>query len=187
MSKSSFSFKKALPIWLPFAIGITLLAGAAYFFVPRFAAANSTGPLARLAEQAVEKLEAGRPIPQVVPGQVNDIVRTPTPYLMVFDPQGNVLASSGSFRGQQPQVPSGLFTFLQGDGWDGAEWQPAPGIRQELAIRRYADGFVLAGRPVTSAQDGDPAVRRLIVALWVAALVSTLALVALRRRPLRAA
>lgn len=180
--------KTALITWLPFAVGITLIAGAAYFFAPHYAGATSSGPLSRLAVRVASELDGGKQVVDVLSSTVpQDITSATDPYVVVLDQKGNVIASSAKFQGKPLVIPPGMFTFVSDQGWDGAEWQPAPGVRQDLSIRKYQSGYVVVGRKAASANDSDPGVRRLVVALWGAGLVAAFGLALLRPVKLRMA
>lgn len=173
--------RRILITWLPFAVGITLIAGAAYFFVPHFAAATSSGPLSRMAERIAADLDAGKQPQDTLPsGESPEISEATSPYVVVVDTKGGMLASSAKFNGQPLVIPPGMFTFVSDTGWDGAEWLPAPGVRQELSIRRFQSGYVVVGQRVAGVDESDPGVRRLVIALWIAGLAAALGLAVLR-------
>lgn len=180
--------RRFLVAWLPFAVGITLIAGAAYFFVPRFAGAASSVPLSRAAERIAGELDTGRPLHEIIPtGPMVEVTQASAQYVVVLDSQGKTIASSATLNGKPLTVPTGMFTFVSDEGWDGAQWQVAPGARQEISIRKFQSGYVLVGRKIGSSTDSDPGVQRLVVALWGAGLVAALGLVAFKPVRLRTA
>ncbi len=180
--------RNVLTRWFPFALGITLIAGAAYFFVPRFAGASSTATLSSRAQQIASELDAGKQAQDFLSGEeIVDINQAGSSYVLITDQTGKTIASSATFNGQVLSMPAGMFTFVSEQGWDGAEWQPAPGVRQELSLRKFQSGYVVVGRKAASADDADPGLRRMVIALWGAGLAAALGLVAFKPVRLRTA
>jgi len=76
-----------------------------------------------------------------------DMRESLSPFAMVFDEQGNLLASSARLHGSSPIPPAGVFDYARKHGEERVTWQPQPGVRIATVIRHVAPGgFILAGR-----------------------------------------
>ena len=78
-----------------------------------------------------------------------DIARSLSPFLIVFNNQGQPLGSSAQLDGQTPTPPKGVFDYVRQHGQERVTWQPKPGVRIAAVIERVngpQPGFVLAGR-----------------------------------------
>jgi len=82
-----------------------------------------------------------------------DIVRSLSPFVIVYDDQGRPLASQAELNGQTPTPPRGVFDNVRQHGEERLSWQPVlgreQGVRIATVIQRVNGphpGFVLAGR-----------------------------------------
>jgi hypothetical protein len=69
--------------------------------------------------------------------------------MIVYDDQGEAVASSGALHGQIPSLPAGVLDYVRENSEDRVTWQPEAGVRIAAVIVRFEgveSGFVLAGR-----------------------------------------
>jgi hypothetical protein len=64
----------------------------------------------------------------VVPEQV-DLATSLDPFVLVFDADGQLLASSMLLRGRMPDYPAGVLDTVRRRGEDRVTWQPESGVR----------------------------------------------------------
>lgn len=109
-----------------------------------------------------------------------DIARSLAPYLMVFDPNGNVQASNAVLHGQVPNLPKGVFDYTRQHGEDRISYQPEPGVRSAVvvvAVNGGRDGFVLAGRSLREVEKRVDQLTLTTGLLWALAMAASLGLV----------
>jgi hypothetical protein len=165
-----------LLLWVPCALVITLLCFLVAGAVQHDIRIGANDPQIQLAEDAAAALSSGAAPQTVLPSQSVDISRSLAPYLIVFDAQGQIVASSATLHGTPPVLPSGVFPDVLRQGELRFTWQPEPGVRQAVVITRATGtpaGFVLAGRSLREIEQRESDLNVEVVAAWGVSLVST--------------
>jgi len=142
-------FRLAVRIWLPLMAAIVLSSGLTYGVAQQALRQSANDPQIAMAEDAAIQLEDGDSAAQVVGPLRVAMERSLSPYLMVFDADGAVLASGAQLRGSTPALPSGVFTAARQGGQNRITWQPEPGVRHAIVVAPVnggTGGYVLAGR-----------------------------------------
>ena len=78
-----------------------------------------------------------------------DMARSLSPFLIVYNDEGQPLGSNAQLDGQTPTPPRGVFNYVRQHGEERVTWQPRRGVRIAAVIERVngaQPGFVLAGR-----------------------------------------
>lgn len=138
-------------------------------------------PQIQLARDAAAALAAGHAVETVVPRDPVDMERSLAPFLIVFDANGKVQASSGMLRGNVPLVPKGVLDSVRDRGEERITWQPIGGVRIASVIVSYSGGrmgYVLAGRSLEETETRVTQFGNLIALAWGATLVGLLLVVA---------
>ncbi len=174
--------KIVLNRWLPLALLITAFCGLVYVSVQQSLRQNANDPQIQLAEDGGVALARGESVESVVPSATIDIARSSVPFVMVFDDNGVVLASSGQIHGQAPALPAGVLDYVQQHGEDRVTWQPEPGVRIAAVVMRYNEtnsGYILAGRSLREVEKRESQVSFFAGATWLGTLITSLILVIL--------
>jgi hypothetical protein len=156
-------------------------AGAALITIAAFLAWLSYGlslrnggdrqPL-RLAAEAAGQLTSGSPPARVLPPAV-DMASSPAPFVIVYDAQHHILASSGHLGSRTPRLPAGVLTWVAAHGQDRITWQPEPGLREAAVIKPYRGphpGFVLAAQSLQRISAQQRTLTWSIAVIWLAAV-----------------
>jgi hypothetical protein len=148
---------------------------------------SANDPQIQLARDAAAALAAGRPVETLVAHDAVDMERSLAPFLIVFDANGKIVASSGTLRGHVPVIPAGVFAWVRQHGEDRISWQPIGGVRIASVIVSYSgsrEGFVLAGRSMTETENRISQFGNLIALAWAATLIGLVIVVAIGGRVL---
>lgn len=172
-----------IKIWLPIAIVTTALCALVYVVVQQSLRQGANDPQIQIAEDAAAALTSGQTTQAVVPTTTVDVARSLAPFVMVFDSTGKVVASSGQLHGQPPNLPFGVLDNAMENGEDRVTWQPEAGVRIASVAVPYGAGsvagYVLAGRSLREVEDRESQAQFYAGVVWVAAMLATLATVAL--------
>lgn len=110
-------------------------------------------------------------------GGVVDIGHSLSPFLIVYNDQGQALGSNGQLNGATPVPPKGVFDYVRTHGEERVSWQPVRGadpVRIAAVVERVNNGnqpgFVLAGRSLREVEAREEQVRRMAGLAWVAML-----------------
>jgi hypothetical protein len=101
--------RRTAAFFLPLAVLATATCGLAYAETQQALRSGANDPQLQLAEDAGARLDAGATPSSVVdPSPPVDLARSLAPFVIVFDAQGQILASNASLDGGQPAPPSGV-------------------------------------------------------------------------------
>jgi hypothetical protein len=178
-------FQNALKQWLPLAVLATGLCGLVYLCVQQALRAGANDPQIQLAEDAAAALSRGAAPASVLPasaapGGLVDVASSLAPFVMVFDAQGALLASSGQLHGRPPALPRGVLEYARDPDEDRVTWQPEPGVRIASIVTAYggaAPGYVLAGRSLREVEKREDQALTYAALAWAVCLAATLAAV----------
>ncbi len=176
MLAKNWNVKGILKHWLLVAIVLTGLIGLVYVAVQQDLRQGANDPQIQMAEDALAKLANGQSVQNVVPSEKVDIANSLAPYLIVFDANGNPIASSAQLDGQTPTIPSGVFDYVRQNGEDRFTWQPQTGVRSAVVVTQYKgsnSGFVLAGRSLREVEKREDSIMQLLLAGWVVMILVT--------------
>jgi hypothetical protein len=169
------SIFKIIKGWLPIAIATAGVCGLAYLTTQQSLRMGANDPQIQMVEDAATSLNAGGSVDSIVPAAKVEIATSLAPFLMVFDDNGKVLASSATLHGAVPDYPMGVLDTTRLQSQDRVTWQPEPGVRMASVAMHYANGFVVAGRSLREVEKrADQAMQLSILAMlaiWGATLV----------------
>jgi hypothetical protein len=139
-------------------------------------------PQMQMAEDAAAQLESGASAVSLLPPSRIDLANSLAPFIIVFDPEGKPLVSSGALHGKTPSPPAGVLEHARKIGEHRLSWQPEPGVRQAIvvvAVNGGKGGFVLAGRSLRETELRKAQLLHLVQITWLLGLLGTLVFVAL--------
>ena len=100
-------------------------------------------------------------------GAVVDMSRSLSPFLIVYNDQGQPLGSNAQLSGQTPTPPKGVFEYTRAHGEERVTWEPIAGshdVRIAAVVERVKGnqpGFVLAGRNMREVEKREEQVRQM--------------------------
>jgi len=174
MNKIKIIFK----VWLPFAVAISAFCALVYGSVQQAFRQGANDPQIQMAEDAADMLAGGGSVDMLVPASRVSVSKSLAPFLIIYDADGNEIASSVQLDGQTPALPEGVLTSTKDLGENRVTWQPRDGVRIAAVIVSYRDGFVLAGRNLREVEIRESQLTTFTGILWILALVATLMVVA---------
>ena len=138
--------EKGIRYFIPLSILITGLIGILYIAVQQNYRLSANDPQIQMAQDAVSLLNEGGK-PQDIIGSKNiDVSTSLSPFLIIYDKNGKVISSNMILNGELPVLPRGVFSYVDSNSEDRITWQPANGVRVATVVRKYDNGYVLAGR-----------------------------------------
>ncbi len=162
----------AFLVFLPLAVAATGLAALVYLVAQQDGRWLANEPQVQLAEDAAARLDAGgRPADQVGREPV-DISRSLAPFVVVYGPTGDILATDGTLDGRPPDVPAGVWAETRSSGRDAVTWQPRPGIRIATVGVAWSGGTVLAGRSLRQVEEHVATLGLIVGGGWLITLVA---------------
>jgi len=170
--------KNIIKRFLPYAVVISAFCMLVYSAVQQSYRQNANDPQIQMAEDAADALTAGQSVDALVPMEKVSVAKSLAPFLIVYDANGNEVASSVVLDGQTPGLPDGVLDSTQTMRENRVTWQPRAGVRVAAVIVAYKDGYVLAGRNLREVEKREDQTFTFAAITWVLAMVATLAVIA---------
>jgi hypothetical protein len=164
--------------WAPFAFIATVMSGLIFVAVQQDMRTGANDPQIQLAENAASQLKSGIPANVLVPSSKLDPSTDLSPFVIVYDKSGNVIASQAMIKGKTPNLPSDVFKLAPLE-WR-FTWQPQSGVRIAAVVTSYQgpnSGYVLAGRSLKEVEVRESNLQFEIEAFWILSLLGSLALI----------
>jgi hypothetical protein len=162
--------RTGLAIWLPIVIATTTVCGLVYVTVQQALRQSANDPQIQMAEDAAQALTEGASAESVVSAGRIDVARSLAPFTVVYDEDGEVVASSGLLHRQPLNLPNGVLDNVRLHGNSRLTLQPESGVRIASVIVKYdgvRPGFVLAGRSMRELESRTAQIRMFVAIAWV--------------------
>ena len=152
----------------------SMFALAMYATVQHALRSGANDPQLQMADDAVTQLEQDADAATIVGSHQVDMTRSLSPFLIVYDANGQPIASSAQLNGHAPAPPSGVFRHASEHQLNVLTWQPQPGVRIAAVIQPFSGrnrGFVLAGRSLRVVEDRESATLEMVGMTWLGMMV----------------
>ena len=164
--------RRALAVWFPVAAATAVLAFTVYGGVQQVQRSDADDPQLQLARDAAAALSGGASPAQVTTGAPVDIETSLAPWIAVYGTDDAPTASTGSFQGRFPEVPTGVLTDARG-GELTFSWEPRDGLRFATVAVPVAGGeVVVAARSLAEVERRETVTLRIVLLGWLAALLA---------------
>jgi len=173
MNKYALIFRS----WFGYAAMMTLVCILVYITVQQVYRSSANDPQLQMAQDvaiAINKSVDPKSLPATQTGI--EISEGLSPYVLVFDPSGNIVAGSATLNGKVLRIPQGVIDYIRKNGRDAASWQPQPGVRQAMVGISAANGkyIVAAGRSLSPTEERIGRLGEQVVFGWVMSLIGML-------------
>jgi hypothetical protein len=168
----------SLPFLLSIATGLTLLLGLTYVNNQQILRLGANEPQEWIASDAAAKVAAGMPAAEMIVGSSTIEISTDTsPYIDVYDVQGNPIAGTGLLHGKLAVVPEAVLTHEAQSGSRGfVTWQPGVNIREAIVIvpiENTTGGYVVAGRSLAYVEHEEDMLTLRTFLGWIGIMIGT--------------
>lgn len=160
---------------------LTLMGGAAAVTMQQMLRRGADHPQIEMARSYAHNLATGIVPQAMLPTARVDLQTSLEPFAIFTDENGAPIASSAVLNDRVPEPPVGVFDRARKYQLNLITWQPQPGVRIALVLRRVDGphpGFVLTGRSLLLVEEQESALRRGTFITWFV-LMGLLALGAL--------
>jgi len=165
--------RRTAAFFLPLAVLATATCGLAYAETQQEMRSGANDPQLQLAEDAGTRLDAGATPSSVLnPSPPIDLARSLAPFVIVFDAEGQVLASNAILDGGQPAPPKGVLEAARPGSPNAVTWQPRDGVRIATVTVAWSGGTVLAGRSLRTIEQREANAELIAGAAWLAMLAA---------------
>lgn len=170
--------KNILRVWIPIAILVAAFCALSYATVQQSLRQGANDPQIQMAEDAAEALNQGASASSVIPKETVDIGKSLSPFIVLYDNNGEPTASSGLLFGQMPIYPKGALDSATRSGENRVTWQPSSNVRIASVVVPYKGGFVMAGRSLREVEKRESQTEGYAGLTGILALIATLLAIA---------
>lgn len=168
--------KEASKVFGITAVALTLSFGFAYATGQQVMRMGANDPQTEIIEGISEALNQGQDPKAFSSLNPTDLNKSLSPFVIVFDSEGKVVAGTAQLDGQIPVPPSGVFDAARVKSESRLTWQPKKDMRIAAVVKLYAGsgeskGFVLAGKSLRETENRARELLKLTGIAWAAALV----------------
>jgi hypothetical protein len=169
--------------WFGYAALVSLLCGIIYIVTQQNFRLTGNDPQYQMVEDAANAINKGAdPKTLVGPTPAIEISESLSPFLVIYDAGGNVVAGSATLNGKPLKIPQGVIDYIQKNGNDAASWQPGPGVRQAMVGSATAgkNYIVVAGRSLRKIEERIGILGEQVLFGWAMSLLAMLVVVVLQ-------
>jgi len=174
MNLSSFGRVRPLLMFILVAAMVTGISLTIYASVQQSYRQGANDPQIEATEAVGDLLDQGAP-PDGILGQSSgvDMSKSLSLFIIIFDKDGKVTASSGKLGDTTPAPPSGIFDYLKSHDQERFTWEPQKGVRIAAVIKKVSGdkGYVLAGRSLREVEMRVQSLTVMVGIAWIALLV----------------
>jgi hypothetical protein len=161
--------------WIPWAVGLTLVFGTMYAISQQVLRQSANDPQIQIAEDAATAVSAAEPVSFFNSPTKTDIEKSLAPYLVIYDTNGAIVASTGLLNGAPLVMPRGVLQSALAGGEHRLTWQPQAGVRSAIVVvpvKGIFNGFVVAGRSLRETEKREDQIEAIAFAAWLFSLVA---------------
>lgn len=178
------TLRRALALFLPYAVAVTLMSGMTYALVQHVLRADANDPQIQVAQDTAHALDGGAPPAKVVPADKVDIAGSQALVVAIYDNNHNQLGGDAVLNGATAAPPAGALDAAK-SSTNIVTWQPADGVRMALVVVPWKGGVVMAARSLSLVESRIGDIGRLTLIGWLFSLVVGLIVCAVAGRLLR--
>jgi hypothetical protein len=170
--------KRIFSVWIVVMLVATFACALVYVVSQQMLRLGENMPLAALANDTSLKLSGGQAPDSLLPADKIDIAESSGTFVIIYDSDKKLVASSGIYKDALPSIPAGVLDYASKKGEDRVTWQPEAGLRFATVTVKSGSGYVVAAAPLKETESLIGKIGNLIAAAWAAFAVLSLALLA---------
>ena len=155
---------------LAIAVIVTILSGLIYTTVQQSYRSGANDPQLQLAKDIAYAVKNDRSIDNLLPKDTIEISESLSPFVVLYDNNGEPIQSTGTLDGQFPKMPKGVFDFAKKNKEDVLSWQPRKGVRMAMVVESVQSsniGFVAAGRSLQEVEKRESNLTSMVLIGWL--------------------
>lgn len=163
--------KKVLLLWLIVMFLMTFTCSLVYLVAQQSLRLGANELPFQLAIETSIKLQNGQGVNDAIPTEKVDITRSMNFFVMVYDHNRNLIATSGIMGNNDPVYPKGVFDSVDQKGESRITWQPEVGLRFATVAIKYSNGYIVAGQSLTETEKLIDKLGELVFIVWLTCTV----------------
>jgi hypothetical protein len=125
----------------------------------------------QLVKDTAIKIQNGQSPELAVPAEKIDISKSLYTFVMVFNSNKELIATSGMMGSIKPAYPKGVLDNTAIKGENRVTWQPQVGLRYATVAKKFNGEYIVAGRSLQETESLIDIITRLVGLEWLACAV----------------
>ena len=171
------TLKSILIFWVIIIFLVTFTCLLTYIVAQQLTRLGANDLPVKLATETSIKLEKGQSPDNSITGETVDISKSLETFVMIFDKDKNLIATSAMMGNVEPVYPKGVLNYVDRIREERVTWQPETGLRFATVVIKTGDNYTVAGRSLQEPERLIGIIGNLVFFAWLAcAVFSTIAL-----------
>lgn len=145
--------KKMIP-WFGSAVMLILVFVTIYGVVQQSQRSAANSPQIQIAEDMAATLNQGATPSSLITGRVS-LNTSLSPFVVIYDKSGQVVAGSGYLNGKIPSIPFGVLTSANNHAHHTVTWQPQSDVRIAAVTVSTDKYYILSGRSLREVEANE--------------------------------
>jgi hypothetical protein len=145
---------------------VTVFCGLVYGVVQQNYRLSANDPQIQIAERYAGVLSSREGRGRFLSHEEVDISRDLSPFVILFNVDGEVVESTAILGGEVPRPPRGVFDYAKRYGENRFTWQPRKDVRIAAVVARSSHGYVLAGRSLREVESRIKTLTLTVFTCW---------------------
>jgi len=162
--------KNILIIWIVIAFMATFTSSVVYLVSQQSVRLGANEIPAQLATETSIKLQSGQSAKKAIPTVKVEITKSLNAFIMVFNNNKNLVATSGMIGDFQPIYPTNVLDNVSEKNDSRVTWQPTNGLRYATVAIKYSGGYIVAARSLLETEKLIDKIGKLVCITWIACI-----------------
>jgi hypothetical protein len=163
--------KKLFILWITVMFLETFTCSLVYIIVQQTLRLGANELPMQLAIDTSIKLQEGLSVNDTIPADKVDISKSLSTFVMIYDNNKNLVATSGIMGSSNPEYPKGVLNYVDQKGEDRVTWQPQTGLRFASIVIKYKYGYIVAARSLKEIEKLIDLIGIIVLSAWFACSV----------------
>jgi hypothetical protein len=163
--------KNIFTIWIIIIFLVTFTSILTYLAAQQVTRLGANEQPAQLAVETSINLKSGQSIKDAIPSEVIDISKSLRAFVMIYDKNKILVASSGMLGKDEPVYPKGVLDNLDKIGSERVTWQPQAGLRFATVALKTDNNYIVAAYSLLERENLIDVIGELILAAWLACII----------------
>jgi len=125
----------------------------------------------QLAVETSIRLQKGQIVKNAIPVTKVDISKSLNAFVMVYDNNKNLIATSGIMGGSEPAYPKGVLNNVDKKGESRVTWQPKIGLRFATVVIKSDSKYIVAAQSLFETEKLIGSIGTIVLFSWLACAV----------------
>jgi hypothetical protein len=150
---------------------ITFTSTLVYLVTQQSLRLGANEPPLQVATETLLKLQSGLSAKDAISAEKVDISKSLNAFVMVYDSNKSLIATSGIINNSIPLYPKGVLDNVTQKNEARVTWQPKVGLRFATVAIKYNDGYIVAARSLSETEQLIGKLGGLVFLAWLACTV----------------